>query len=213
MRLRVRGPNGVANITLPDTATIGDLKREISNATSIPMFDLKAGFPPKTLELDQFDDELLITNTGLKLDGEQLIATPHDIAGPLKQMQHADSPTSNAATNLPPTYNASNAASTSSSKSSSGPLPLTRKANDVESDPPEVPFPLLQGTLVLRVSIALLKTQISTHMSRSCPTTTPACSVPFPPPLSANPSTQCMNYVPLSQPPSDPSPTSTAKPY
>jgi len=151
MRLRVRGPDGVANITLPDTATIADLKHEISNATSIPMFDLKAGFPPKTLELDQFDDELLISNTGLKLDGEQLIATPHDIAGPLKQMQHADSPTSNAATNLPPTYNASRQPDTSYSKASSGPLPLTRKANDVESDPPEVPFPLLQGTLVLRV--------------------------------------------------------------
>jgi ubiquitin thioesterase OTU1 len=140
----------VANISLPDTATVGDLKKEITSATSLPMFDLKSGFPPKALDLDQFDDELKLSDTGMKLNNEQLIATPHDIAGPLKHTTHPDNPASNAATNLPPASKAPPPPARRPIRSSA-PLPLTREPNDVSTDPPELPFPLLSGTLVLRI--------------------------------------------------------------
>lgn len=145
IRLRVRGPQGVANIQLPDTATVADLKSEISSKTELPMFDLKSGFPPKTLELDQFDDELKLVETGLALNGEQLIATAHDIAGPLKHSLNAE-------THLPPSKDLPSGTSQSkSSKAPAAPLSLQRKPNDMADEPPEVPFPLLEGTLVLRV--------------------------------------------------------------
>lgn len=148
MKLRVRGPNGVANISLPDTATVADLKQEITSKTDLAAFDLKAGFPPKDLNLDQFDDELKLADTGLKLDGKQLIATPHDIAGPLK---HAGSSTAHLPTSIPPSYQAAHTPSTTSS-TPQAPMSLTRKSNnDVSDDPPEVPFPLLNGTLCLRI--------------------------------------------------------------
>ena len=147
MRLRVRGPNGVANILLEDTATVADLKHEISSQTGLAVFDLRAGFPPKDLNLDQFDDELKLVDTGVRFDGEQLIATPHDIAGPLK---HAGSSTVNLPAGAPPSYPSSDAQN--SGRSTAAPLSLARRShNDVSDDPPEVPFPLLNATLCLRI--------------------------------------------------------------
>lgn len=138
----------MANITLTDSATVADLKQEITSKTTLATFDLKAGFPPKGLNLDQFGDELKLTDTGLKLDGEQLIATPHDIAGPLK---HAGVDSASLPTSIPPSYQATHTQKSSNNAAPAAPLSLARKANDVSDDPPEVPFPLLNGTLCLRV--------------------------------------------------------------
>ncbi|KAF2096362.1 OTU-like cysteine protease [Rhizodiscina lignyota] len=78
MRMRVRGPSGVATLTLDDSATVQELQSVISEKTSLPAFELKSGYPPKALDLAQFDGTVKLKDTGLKLDGEQLIAVARD---------------------------------------------------------------------------------------------------------------------------------------
>ncbi|KAI7341970.1 hypothetical protein KC336_g23289, partial [Hortaea werneckii] len=57
MRCRVRGPQGVASIALDDSATWGQLKREISEKTGVPDFDLKYGYPPQPFNAESIDNE------------------------------------------------------------------------------------------------------------------------------------------------------------
>ncbi|KAF2400079.1 OTU-domain-containing protein [Trichodelitschia bisporula] len=90
MRFRVRGPSGaVVNVTIDDSATVGDLTAKIAEATSLPVFDLKSGFPPKPLDLTSFDAATLLSDTGLKLNGEQLIAAARPAAATSKPLQLA----------------------------------------------------------------------------------------------------------------------------
>ena len=51
----------------------------------------------------------------------------------------------------PPKHNVGDFPSSSTKAEQAAPLSLQRKPNDVESDPPEVPVPGLEGVLVLRV--------------------------------------------------------------
>lgn len=56
MRLRLRGPAGASMINLADNgATIADLLSEITKATTITNFDIKYGYPPKPLLLNQYE--------------------------------------------------------------------------------------------------------------------------------------------------------------
>ncbi|OCL14083.1 zinc finger protein [Glonium stellatum] len=73
MRLRIRSPAGVSTITLDDSATVSDLLSSISDATSLPLFDLKWGFPPQPLDPSLYGLATLLKDTDLKLNGEQLI--------------------------------------------------------------------------------------------------------------------------------------------
>lgn len=75
MKLRIRGPAGQAPITLPSTATVGDLLAQISKQTLLSNFDLKYGYPPKSLSLEDYDSKDSLLNIGVKLDGEQLIVS------------------------------------------------------------------------------------------------------------------------------------------
>jgi len=137
MRIRLRGPAGSTSITLAETATWGDLKREISAKTSILAFELKYGYPPKTLDDSQLEDHTSLSEIGVKFDGEQLIVVPRD--GP---------PT--------PVLNPVEPASNSVPKTSSSPLPplsLSRKQTPLitDQDIPSVPIPSLSGRLILRI--------------------------------------------------------------
>ena len=88
MRIRLRGPSGATAITIPDDATWDDLKRSITEATSIPAFDLKYGYPPTTLGgADSLDGDIPLSSLGISLNGEQLTivpraASPHPPAAP-----------------------------------------------------------------------------------------------------------------------------------
>lgn len=71
MRLRIRGPSGQSTITLDDTATIQTLKDIIQKETGLGSFDVKYGYPPKTLKLDQWHSSRSLTEIDVKLSGER----------------------------------------------------------------------------------------------------------------------------------------------
>ncbi|GAM89343.1 hypothetical protein ANO11243_073800 [Dothideomycetidae sp. 11243] len=78
MRIRLRGPAGASTITVPDTATWDDLQRTIAETTSIPVFDLKYGYPPQTLggARGSIDGDIPLASLGINLNGEQLTIVP-----------------------------------------------------------------------------------------------------------------------------------------
>jgi ubiquitin thioesterase OTU1 len=153
MRIRIRGPSGMSQVTMPDTATWGQLKHEISTKTSVADFDVKYGYPPQNLDTTSIDNETKLVDVGIKLDGEQLIILPRDIQQSLHRPMagHAAPPQNHGVLPLlkeiqPPRHQSGDFPSGSAT-----PLSLQRKPNHVESDPPEVPVPGLEGVLVLRV--------------------------------------------------------------
>lgn len=73
MRIRVRGPAGQSVITIPESATIGELQLQISEKTSLPHFDAKYGYPPRSLMLAEHENSMKLSELGVKLEGEQLI--------------------------------------------------------------------------------------------------------------------------------------------
>lgn len=149
MRVRVRGPQGVATISLEDSATWGELKSQISQATSVPDFDLKYGYPPKAFNTESIDVATPLSALEVNLNGEQLTVVPHNIQASLSNPMSSDKHQPEAV--LP------SRSETSPPKHQPGdfpdqPLSLNRKKNtSVESDPPEVSVPQLDGVLALRV--------------------------------------------------------------
>ncbi|KAL9094841.1 MAG: hypothetical protein Q9165_002790 [Trypethelium subeluteriae] len=140
MRVRVRGPSGVSTITLDPSRTFEDLKIAIQEATTVPDFDLKCGYPPRSLDVTEIDAGTKLSDIGIKLDGEQLIVMPREIQSklenPIKTRDHVPFEGASGSHPSQPTPNL---------------LPLQRKQTDVESDPPELPLASHDGTLVLRV--------------------------------------------------------------
>ena len=71
MRLRIRGPLGQVSITLDDSATVQTLNDRIQEVTSLTSFDVKYGYPPKVLALDQWPSSKLLAEVDVKLNGER----------------------------------------------------------------------------------------------------------------------------------------------
>jgi ubiquitin thioesterase OTU1 len=159
MRIRVRGPSGMSQVNMADTATWGELKHEISTKTSVPDFDVKYGYPPQNLDTTSIDNDTKLTDVGIKLDGEQLTIMPRDIQQALHNStslsSHVDPQNHGTLPSLkniqPPQHQPGDFPSGQTKGEQAAPLSLQRKPNDVESDPPEVPVPGLEGVLVLRV--------------------------------------------------------------
>ncbi|KAI9707143.1 MAG: ubiquitin-specific protease otu1 [Candelina mexicana] len=94
MRIRIRGPSGSTSINISDSATLGDLLAQVAEKTSIQHFDVKSGYPPKPLVLDQYDVSATLSDLDLKqLDGEQLIVSAKDDAQPVRGTNNATSVT------------------------------------------------------------------------------------------------------------------------
>lgn len=139
---------------MPETATWGELKHEISTKTSVADFDVKYGYPPQNLDTTSIDNETKLADVGIKLDGEQLIILPRNVQQSLHNPMsgHVDPQNHGSLPSLkniqPPQHSPGDFPS---DQGQAAPLSLQRKPNDVESDPPEVPVPGLEGVLVLRV--------------------------------------------------------------
>lgn len=71
MRLRIRGPSGQSTVTLDDSATVQTLKDSIQKETSLTSFDVKYGYPPKVLALDQWPSSKPLAEVGVRLNGER----------------------------------------------------------------------------------------------------------------------------------------------
>ncbi|MCJ1256329.1 ubiquitin-specific protease otu1 [Lignoscripta atroalba] len=178
MRVRVRGPTGQSVITLPDTATVGDLESQVSEKTSIAKFDVMYGYPPKPLQLELWAKSTKLGDVGVKLDGEQLIVSEKvGSFGPgtlddkntepklAKASQDDTVPSTNGSSNTsrsatpasfsfagvgaPPSIPTGSKPNTQAKSTSNPPLSLTRKA--ALNDPPELPLPTHASTLLLRI--------------------------------------------------------------
>ncbi|KAM5430918.1 ubiquitin-specific protease otu1 [Microsporum canis] len=134
MRLRVRGPNGQSTVTLEDTATVEELLQSISQATSLTSYDIKYGYPPQPLTLNQFDAKTQVVDIGVNLNGEQLIVSQREAP--------ADKPLSSAE---------QQPSEQQVRERSSTPLSLAKKKSSIEDNAPEVPSPEHGGTIILRV--------------------------------------------------------------
>ena len=159
MRTRLRGPGGASTITLADDATVGDLIAHITEKTSITSFDVKYGYPPKPLLLEQSEKSLPLSKLDVKLDGEQLTISARDdpsastgvTKGQSAGQKHDEATSPNKAQTTT-TTKASESFSfagippiSQSEKKPAGPVSLQRKA--MEGDVPEIPLPNRGSTL------------------------------------------------------------------
>ncbi|KAL8936854.1 MAG: hypothetical protein Q9211_003987 [Gyalolechia sp. 1 TL-2023] len=179
MRVRIRGPSGQSSLTLTGEATVGDLKKYIIDHTSISNFDLKYGYPPKPLVLDDFDQASKLRELPVKLDGEQLLISNKHIGSPATVSQQEQKPQNRGATQHSklssgnqPLGNIPNTSATGSfsfsgvgeapppemlstpplqPRNPSQPLSLQRKPNPTADDPPEVALPSHSAKIVLRI--------------------------------------------------------------
>ena len=152
-KVRVRHPEGQATLVLASTTTVGSLLRQITEKTGLSAFDLKFGYPPRQLLLEGFEENTTLSKIDIKLDGEQLIVsqkfpfTSHELAGAQQTEMKTPFPSS---TPVPPDGTPAAPPSSSSRKSDKS-LSLSRKAKRMDQDAPEIPLPLLNATLVLRI--------------------------------------------------------------
>ncbi|CAD6564866.1 MAG: ubiquitin-specific protease otu1 [Alectoria sarmentosa] len=171
MRVRIRGPAGQAAILLSDTATIEDLKSQISQKTSVSKFDLKYGYPPRPLSLSDYAETAKLSDIGIKLDGEQLIVSdttpsaskpsppslftvgrpkPLD-PSPSQMLTHGAKKPSSAVSPSSFSFADVGTAPPSSTQKTDKPLSLTRNPTSASLDAPELPLPSHASTLVLRI--------------------------------------------------------------
>ena len=153
MRIRIRGPSGQSTVTLDDaTATIEILRKTIETETSLSSFDVKYGYPPNMLSLDQYPPSKLLTDLEVKLNGEQLLITRSESA--IKQTKpttNASAPAGAPSSSKTTPSNPLGLPASLSNKPETAPLSLTRKVNPEMDDSPEVVVPDLGGTIILRI--------------------------------------------------------------
>jgi ubiquitin thioesterase OTU1 len=142
MRIRLRSPDGTHTLSLEDSATVNDLREKIIELTSVVEYDLKIGYPPQTLDLTKYSPSTSLKDLDVKLNGEQIIVVSKDAP---------KTPPVVSQTSSQPKSSTLSSSQETSSIGSFKPVALTRKTNDVEDNPPEVPLPAHGGRLVLRV--------------------------------------------------------------
>lgn len=143
MRIRLRSPDGTSTLTINDDATIHELRSSISKQTSITSFEVKYGYPPKPLDLVSFQQTAKLTDTNLKLNGEQLIIIPH--------REHEEQEAKEPRTHDTQQKHGERKENQSRSDNLRAPV-LTNTSSSLEDlDTPEIPIPSHDGTVVLRV--------------------------------------------------------------
>lgn len=175
MRIRVRGPEGQSTLTFADTATVGELVSQLSKATSIGRLEIKCGYPPRPLQLDEFESATRLSDIGIDIDGEQLIVSraqddvdegasqtseppPNSLGQDMKTSSNGANESSNSETPTSsssiagvsvPRRESNNRHPKAQTARSNKPLALSRKAPSTE--PPEVALPSHGSTLILRI--------------------------------------------------------------
>ncbi|KAL8822891.1 MAG: hypothetical protein Q9191_006380 [Dirinaria sp. TL-2023a] len=138
MRLRVRGPAGQSTLTLEQNATVGDLQSNIAKLTSITSPDIKYGYPPKPLHLENYEKTASLSGLGVKLDGEQLIVSQR--VAPVKQSSQENNKIPNQPSGVPIVSSASEQPrKTSTAKSVSSSFSFADVGVAPPSPPPNKP--------------------------------------------------------------------------
>ena len=150
MRLRIRGPGGQTTATFPETATVADLRSKITECTSLSEFEVKYGYPPQPLVLEDDAGDFQLSQLGFKLDGEQLIVSANEAAASDSNAKGSDT-TSLANGNASTDAGAENTSFLASEPATSPPGPVSLSRKPAPQDPPELPLPSRNGTLLLRI--------------------------------------------------------------
>jgi ubiquitin thioesterase OTU1 len=125
--MRLRGPGGASTITLSDDATIQDLTSQITEKTSISSFDIKYGYPPKPLLLEESDSSMPLSKEVAEPANRQIEAAAQNSTLPSSSFSFADG------------------AVESSPKKQSKPIALKKK--DMVDEVPEIPMAERGATL------------------------------------------------------------------
>ena len=133
IRIRLRAPNGQHTLSLDDDAAVSDLLTAITTSTSLPLYELKWGFPPQPLDPALYGLSTPLQATDLKLHGAQIMVIAQATGDPSETATKEEEGTATAA------------------QPAAAPLSLQRKEQPVLKDTPEVPVPSRGGTMVLRV--------------------------------------------------------------
>ncbi|KAF4618375.1 hypothetical protein G7Y89_g14928 [Cudoniella acicularis] len=158
MRTRLRAPGGASTVTLPDNATVADLIQEIIEKTSVTSFDVKYGYPPRPLLLEQYEKTQALSNLDVKLDGEQLTISPRDEPSAVRTQQTITPATqtssgskSQKGAKAAEDFSFTNVPGFSQPKSSKKEKPIALQKKAMEGDVPELPLLDRGATMVLRV--------------------------------------------------------------
>lgn len=148
MKFRVRGPEGQSTVTISSTATVAELISLVAQATSIEgKLEIKYGYPPKPLPLEELDPSTLVSDAGLNIDGEQFIVSeaydPSRTTEPTAAVAPSTTPLSSDYTG--------NTASGAGAQSRSIEKPLSLSRKNQELEPPELALRSHSCTVVLRV--------------------------------------------------------------
>lgn len=143
MRIRLRGPNGAATVSLDEKASIADLISQIVEKTAVQDFDVKYGYPPKPLNLDDIEHNITLGKLHINLDGEQLTISPKDTGRKelISEAVKADDKEVSQATGSSDTGRKGGIDTTTVSS----PIPLQKKS--MEGEVPELPLPDRGATL------------------------------------------------------------------
>jgi len=165
MKLRIRGPTGQSTVTLDDESTVETLRKAITTETTLAAYDVKYGYPPKSLALDRYPPATKLRDLEVRLNGEQLIVSKSDtsesrgVSQTLQQSPRtvtkkdvsAAGPSRTSAARPSQQPSSSTPSEPKMPSKSAPPLSLSRKNPFDMSDPPEIILPELGGTLVLRI--------------------------------------------------------------
>ena len=170
MRLRLRAPGGQSTLTLAEAATVDDLKTQILEKTGLSVFELRYGYPPKPLQLQDHDKTAKIVDLGIQLDGEQLIVSRSSNQSPSPKPKYGKSDeallsakipakrdtASPSTLTLPSAFSFADVGTAPPSKSApkannNQHLSPSRKPNRFNQDAPEIPLPTHSATLLLRI--------------------------------------------------------------
>jgi ubiquitin thioesterase OTU1 len=147
MRVRIKGPGGTAALSFPEDATVGDLLSQIAEKTSLLSFEVKYGFPPKPLVLEE--KTKLLNDLDVKLNGESLTVVSKDDSS-ANEGATSDKQTSNVSPSKGTKGSGAPSVSfagmnSADSKQAHKPVSLQKKA--MAGEVPEIPLPERGSTL------------------------------------------------------------------
>ena len=165
MRLKIRGPTGASALTLGDSATVADLKQEITKATSLTNFAIKYSYPPRIVNLPS--DGTLLKDIDIKLNGQTLIisdsgsrgssrtptppsAAPHEVAELIKSISVPKFAGMNQDHGILPEK-----PKTKTGRTYEDPKPIPLQKKDLAKDTPELPLPDRGATLGKLLTLAI----------------------------------------------------------
>lgn len=145
-------------MTLADDANVGDLIDQITEKTLLLKFDIKYGYPPKPLLLQDSERSKSLANLDVQLNGESLTISPKDVESSANADATLDKQSLQSTAPLKATQKGAESApsvsfagmnSSDSRQKATKPVSLTKKA--LAEEVPELPLPERGATLVLRV--------------------------------------------------------------